>query len=108
MERLTHSPNPADTALLEALLETKRQADSVRMQREWADPTTRKKREAINNKWRKKPGSKEKVAAGYARWAKENPDTRRASQQAYRDRQNMRSSGYRFKVDHAPRDEYKD
>lgn len=48
----------------------------------------------------------DKVAAWYARWAEQNPNKRRATQEAWRERRKLRAAAYRFKVDHAPRPEY--
>lgn len=62
------------------------------------------KRNAVTNAWKRR--NHHKVSAWYSRWAAANPEKRRASQQAYRDRKRLRPETYRFKVDQAPRPEY--
>lgn len=54
--------------------------------------------------WKKR--NSQKVAQWYARWVAANPEKRRESQDAWRQRRSLRGETYRQKVDHAPRPEY--
>lgn len=83
-------------------------SETARLRKRAADARYRAahaaERAASTRDWKRR--NPDKVAAWYARWAAENPERRRASQEAYRERRRIRAAAYRFKADHAPRPEY--